>query len=128
MRTLALIFSAISFCGLLMLVNVEVYHFMPASAGPEGGMIDGALGLIFGGIASLVALLFAFSYFRRARTRFSRLLLQWCSVVLLGFILVVIHMIVDYGNAQEPNHVLWSEPDMTPWFAILSIVSPLSAA
>src|SRR5258708_28996897 len=101
MRILSLIFSAISFCGLLMLVNVEIYHFMPGSAGPEGGLIDGALGWIFGGIASLVALLFAFLHFRSARSaRFSRLLLQWCSIVSLGFILVLIHMILDYRHAH----------------------------
>lgn len=106
MPPLALIFSAISFYGLLMLVNVEVYHFMPASAGPEGGLIDAALGLIFGGIASLVALLFAFLHFRRARSAgFSRLLLRWCSVVSFGFILVLVHMILDYrhAHAAEPG-------------------------
>jgi hypothetical protein len=96
-RTLSLIFSAISFFGLLMLVNVEVYHFMPASAGPEGGLIDGALGLIFGGIASLVALLFAFLHFRRARSAsFSRLLLVWCCFVPVSFIMVFIY---SYAHA-----------------------------
>jgi len=101
MRILALMFSAISFYGLLMLVNVEIYHFMPASAGPEGGMITGTIGLIYGGIASLVALLFAFLHFRRARSaRFSRLLLQWCCLVSLSFTLVLIHMILDYRHAQ----------------------------
>jgi len=100
MRTLALIFSAISFYGLLRLVNVEIYHFMPGRAGPESGMIDGALGLIFGGIASLVALVFALLHFRRTRSgRFSRLLLQWCSIVSLGFALVLIYMILDYRHA-----------------------------
>jgi hypothetical protein len=101
MRTLALMFSAISFYGLLMLVNVEVYHFMPASAGPEGGLIDAALGLIFGGIASLAALLFAFLHFRRTRgAGFSQLLLQWCSVVSFGFIVVLVQMILDYRHAH----------------------------
>ena len=47
MRIAALIFSLIGFCGLLMLVNVEVYHFMPASSGPEGGLIDGGAGFCF---------------------------------------------------------------------------------
>jgi hypothetical protein len=101
MRALALIFSAISLYGLLLLVNAEILHFMPASSGPEGGLIDAALGLVFGGIASLVALLFAFVHFRRARsTRFSRLLLQWCGVVALEFVLVLIHMILDHGRAH----------------------------
>src|SRR6476660_6093386 len=85
MRIAALIFSLISFCGLLMLVNVEVYHFMPASSGPEGGLIDRALGFVFGGIASLIALLFAFLHFRRVRSgKFSRWLLAWCCLVSLA--------------------------------------------
>ena len=101
MRILALIFSAISFYGLLVLVNVEIFHFMPASSGPEGGLIGAGLGLVFGGIASLVALLCAFLHFRRSQSaRFSRLLLQWCGVVTLGFILILIHMILDYRHAH----------------------------
>ena|ERR1700722_4150033 len=101
MRILALIFSAISFYGLLLLVNVEIFHFMPARSGPEGGLIDAGIGLAYGGIASLLALLFAFLHFRRARSaRFSRLLFLWCGIVTLGFILVFIHMIFDYRRAQ----------------------------
>ena len=101
MRIAALIFSLISFCGLLMLVNVEVYHFMPASSGPEGGLIDAALGFVFGGIASLVALLFAFLHFWRVRSATSsRLLLAWCCLVSLGFVFVLFHMMLDYGHAH----------------------------
>ena len=101
MRIAALIFSLISFCGLLMLVNVEVYRFMPVSSGPEGGLIDGALGFVFGGIASLIALLFAFLHFRRARSaRFSHVLLAWCCLVSLGFVFVFLHMILDYRHAH----------------------------
>ena len=101
MRIAALIFSLISFCGLLMLVNVEVYHFMPASSGPEGGLIDGALGFVFGGIASLIALLFAFLHFWRVQSaKSSRLLLAWCCLVLLGFVFVLFHMILDYRPAH----------------------------
>src|SRR2546421_12614022 len=101
MRIAAFIFSLISFCGLLMLVNVEVYHFMPASSGPEGGLIDGALGFVFGGIASLIALLFAFLHFWRVQSaKSSRLLLAWCCLVLLGFVFVLFHMILDYRHAH----------------------------
>ena len=61
----------------------------------------GPAGLVFGGIASLVALLFAFLHFRRDRSaKFSRLLLQWCGVVTVGFILVLIRMILDYAHAH----------------------------
>ena len=49
MRIVALIFSFFGFCGFLMLLNVEGYHFMPASAGPEGGLIDAGIGFVFGG-------------------------------------------------------------------------------
>ena len=101
MRIATFIFSLISFCGLLMLVNVEVYHFIPASSGPEGGLIDGALALVFGGIAALVALLFAFLHFWRVRSATSsRLLLAWCCLVLLGFVFVLLHMILDYSHAH----------------------------
>ena len=101
MRALAIIFSLVGFYGLLMLVDVEIYPFMPGKSGHEDGMIIGAMGLIYGGIASLIALLFAFLHYRRARSaRFSRLLLQWCCLVLLGFILVLIYMILDYRHAQ----------------------------
>jgi hypothetical protein len=101
MRIAALIFSAISFCGLLMLVNVEIYHFMPASSGPEGGLIDVALGFVFGGIACLIALLLAFIHFLSGRTViFSRLLLGWCCLVLLSFILVLFHMMLAYNHAH----------------------------
>lgn len=92
MSIAALIFSLIGVWGLLMVVNVEVYHFMAASSGPEGGLIDGALGFVFGGIASLIALLFAFLHFRRVRSaKFSRILLVWCCLVVLGFVLVLFH-------------------------------------
>lgn len=92
MRILALIFSAISFYGLLLLMNVEVFHFMPASSGPEGGLIDAGIGLVFGGIASLVALVFAFLHFRRARSkRFAHLLLAWCCFVPASFIMMFIY-------------------------------------
>src|SRR3954471_2176391 len=95
MRILALIFSAISFCGLLMLVNVEVYHFMPARSGPEGGLIDGAVGFVFGGIASLIAMVLAFLHFLRVRSaKSSRLLLAWCCLVLLGFVFVLFDRII----------------------------------
>lgn len=101
MRIAALIFSLMGFFGLLMLVNVEIYRFMPASSGPEGGLIDGALGFVFGGTASLIALLFAFLNFRRVRSaRFSRLLLAWCCLVSLGFVFVLFHMILDYRHAH----------------------------
>ncbi len=101
MRILALVFSAISVYGLLLLVNVEIFHFMPASSGSEGGLIDAGIGLVYGGGASLAALLFAFLHFRRARSaRFARLLLLWCGIVTLGFILILFHMILDYRRAQ----------------------------
>lgn len=101
MRIAAMIFSLISFWGLLMLVNVEVYHFMPASSGPEGGLIDAGLGFVFGGIASLIALVFAFLHFLRVRsTRFSHFLLAWCCLVSLGFVFVFFHMMLDYGHAH----------------------------
>jgi uncharacterized membrane protein len=94
-------FSVIAFYGLLLLVNVEIFHFMPSSSGPEGGLIDASIGLIFGGVAALAALLFAFLHFRRARNaRFSRLLLQWCGAVTVGFFLVIIYMIADYSHAH----------------------------
>src|SRR5437016_1710795 len=100
MRILALIFSAISFYGLLLLVNVEIYHFMPASAGPEGGLIDGALGLMFGGIASLVALLFAFLHFRRARSaRLSRLLRRGTTFIKCA---------IAFSVAWLAFYVMWS--------------------
>src|SRR5262249_48746433 len=93
-------FSLISFWGLLMLVNVEVYHFMPVSSGPEGGLIDGALGFVFGSIAALIALLLAFLHFRRFRSaKLPRFLLGWCCLVLLGFVFVLVHMILDYAHA-----------------------------
>ena len=101
MRISALIFSLISFYGLLTLVNVEVYHFMPASSGPEGGLIDAGLGLVFGGTASLIALLFAFLHFLRAQSaRPARLLLAWCCLVSLGFVFVLFYMMLDYGHAH----------------------------
>jgi hypothetical protein len=85
-------FSAISFYGLLQFFNVEVYQFIPVrSHGPEDGMIVAAMALMFGGGASLVALLFAFLHHRRARSRGSRLLLSWCSLVPLGFIAIFIY-------------------------------------
>ena len=55
MRVPALIFSLIGFYGLLMVTNVTVYHFMPSSSAQEGGLIEVGLGLIVGGIASLIA-------------------------------------------------------------------------
>lgn len=92
MRIAALIFSLISFCELLMLVNVEVYHFMPVSAGPEGGLIDGGLGFLLGGIASLIALVCAFLHFWRVcSSKSSRFLLAWCCLVSLSFVLVLFH-------------------------------------
>src|SRR4051794_29025923 len=92
MRMLALIFSAISFYGLLLLVNAQILHFMPAGSGPEGGLIDAGIGLVFGGIASLIALLFAFIHFRRGRSgRFSRLLLAWCCFVPVSFVMAFIY-------------------------------------
>jgi len=102
MRIAALLFSLISFCGLLMLVNVEVYHFMPASSGPEGGLIDGALGFVFGGSAALIALLLACLRFLRVRSsaNSSRLLLAWCCLVLLGFVFVLFHIMLDYRHAH----------------------------
>ena len=102
MRILALMFSAFSICGLLLLVNVEIFRFMPASSGPEGGLIDAGIGLVFGGIASLVALLFAFLHFRRHRSaKLSRLLLLWCGFVTLCFILVaLIHILVDLKHTH----------------------------
>ncbi len=103
MRILALIFSVISSYGLLMVVNAEFYRFsfMPRSSGSEGGLIEMALGLMFGGIASLIALLFAFLHFRRARhTRFSRLLLIWCGLVILGFVFVLIYLELDYRHVH----------------------------
>jgi len=101
MRVLALIFSAISLYGLLLLVNVEIFHFMPASPGPEGGLMDAGIGFVFGGAASLVALLFAFLHFCRTRgARFPRLLLLWCGLVTVCFILVYMHMMSDYRHAH----------------------------
>ena len=96
MRVLAFIFSAISFCGLLQFFNVAIYQFIPVrSYGSEGGMIVAAMALMFGGGASLVALLFAFLHYRLTRSdRGSRLLLSWCSFVPLGFIAIFIYSYV----------------------------------
>jgi hypothetical protein len=92
MRIAAFIFSFFGFCGLLMLLNVMGYHFMPASAGPEGGLIDAGIGFVFGGIASLIAMVLAFLDFWRARSaKSSRLLLAWCCLVLFGFVFVYFH-------------------------------------
>jgi hypothetical protein len=85
-----------------MLVNVELYHFMPASSGPEGGLIDLALGFVFGGIACLVALLLAFIHFIRARNAmFARLLLGWCCLLALGFVAVLFHIMLQYSHAHS---------------------------
>lgn len=101
MRAAAVIFSLISFYGLLTLMNVEVYHFMPSSSGLEGGLIEGALGLVFGGVTALIALLFSFLHFRRARSaKSSRLLLAWCCLVSLGFVFVLFYMFLSYSHAQ----------------------------
>lgn len=90
MRLIALLFSALAFYALLRLINVEVYHFMPAAnSGPEGGLIDAALAAMFGLGATLVALIFALLHFRKSsRSKSSRLLLGWCGLLLLGFLLV----------------------------------------
>ncbi|HTL29916.1 MAG TPA: hypothetical protein VL282_11875, partial [Tepidisphaeraceae bacterium] len=85
----------------LNVVNVEVYHFMPVSPGPEGGLMDAGMGFVFGGIASLIALLFAFLHFwRRQSAKSSRLLLAWCCLVSLGFVFAFFHMMSDYGRAH----------------------------
>jgi hypothetical protein len=80
---------------------------MPASSGPEGGLIDGALGFVFGGVASLLALLFACLHVWRVRSAKSSrllsasgLLLAWCCLVLLGFVLVLFHIMLDYRHAH----------------------------
>lgn len=60
-------------------------------------MIVAGMALMFGGGASLVAVLFAFLHYRRDRSdRGSRLLLSWCSFVLLGFIAIFIY---SYAHA-----------------------------
>ena len=101
MRIPALIFSLIGFYGLLMVTNVTVYHFMPSSSAQEGGLIEAGLGLIVGGIASLIAGLFALLHLRRARgSQLSRLLLAWCCLIAFGFIVVLLHMMLDYRHAQ----------------------------
>jgi hypothetical protein len=98
MRVLVFIFSAIGFYGLLQFFNVEVYQFIPVrSYGSEGGLIVAAMALMFGGGASLVALLFALLHYRRARSdRGSRLLLSWCSFMPLCFIAIYIY---SYAHA-----------------------------
>ena len=104
MCILGLIFSLLGFYGLLMLVNVEVFRFMPVSSGAEGGMIDGAIGFVFGGIATLLALAFAILHFRRAQNiKGPRLLLAWCSLVLIGFVVLLIHMVLNYRHAQSSS-------------------------
>lgn len=106
MRILALIFSAISFYGLLQLVNVEIYQFIPVhSYGSEGGLIVAAMALMFGGGAALVALLFAFLHYRRTRSSvFSRYLMAWCWLVIFGFIGVLAYMELDYQKSRtRPN-------------------------
>jgi hypothetical protein len=98
---LCLIFSLISVWGLLNVVNVEFYRFMPVSPGPEGGLMDAGLGFVVGGIASLIALLFAFLHFwRRPRAMSSRVLLAWCCLVSLGFVFDYLHMMSEYGRAH----------------------------
>jgi len=98
MRTIAAIFSVLAFYALLRLANVEVYHFMPASAsGLEAGLIDAALASLFGLVASIIALTFSFLDFRRARTvKSARVLLGWCGFLLLGFLLIFVKVALDY--------------------------------
>ena len=102
MRTLAVVFSAFGLYGLLKLINVEVYHFMPVGGyGSERGLIEAALGLVFGGGSALIALLFAFLHFRRARSaRVSRLLLAWCCFLTLGFVIVFVYALLDSRHTQ----------------------------
>ena len=92
MRLLALLLSVVGFASLLSLTNLTVYHFMPSnSKGPEGGLIDAALALILGGGASVLALLFAGLHWRGAReAKGSRMLLAWCMLLPVGFIIVLI--------------------------------------
>jgi len=94
MRTLAVIFSAFGLYGLLKLINVEIYHFMPVGgSGSERGLIEAALGLVFGGGSALIASLLAFLHFRCDRNaRVSRLLLAWCCFVTLGFVVVAVYV------------------------------------
>lgn len=102
MRITTLIFSLIGFYGLLRLINVEIYQFMPmGTPGPESGLIEAALAMMFGGISSLIALVLAFVHFLRHRKSLaSRWLLAWCCLLILGFVIVLIHVEMDYRRAE----------------------------
>jgi len=98
----AFIFSLLAFYALLRLINVEVYHFMPTgSFGPEGGLIDAALGALVGLVTSAAALLLSYLHLRRNRNaQGNRVLFAWCCVLPLGFLIVFAKMAVDYSHAQ----------------------------
>ena len=87
MRTFAIIFFGVGFYFLLRRVDFA-FQIIPLRVyGSEGGLIEIAIDTIFGGGAALVALLFAFIHFMRARqAKFARVLLASCCVLLLGFI------------------------------------------
>ena len=106
MKAVAIILSSIAFFLLLYFANVEM-HFMPLHvSGPESGLIEGAFSCVFGGGASLLALLFAsVPFFRSTKDRSARWVLAWCSLVFLGFIAVFIVAGMDYRRANQRSGV-----------------------
>jgi hypothetical protein len=87
MRIISLFFSAVGFYLLLRFIDV-FYPFFPLQApGPEGGLIEVAIDMIFGSIAALIALIFAtIHFFRTPRTWITRVILIWPCVLILGFL------------------------------------------
>jgi len=109
---LAVISSAIAFYALFRLAECEFYtfyKFLPASLqvheyGSEGGMIEFALDLIFGGSASFIALLFAsIHFFRNRNIKSARLLLGWCCFLVLGFLAMFVYDLLDYFKVQAAH-------------------------
>ena len=104
MRIPAVILSVVGLLLLFVVADLRWGFVRLPVVGFESGLIVASLALFAGIAVSAVATQFAFLQLRRASdSASSRLLLAWCCVLLLGFVLIPGFEVTNSETAGWPN-------------------------